>query len=304
MFPALLLIGGIFLVADLIATQKRASRAKTMDLPAIRAAMRNITPLHEPKSPTQPGDWLESHTEKGQTFDEYLTSRPNRPTASRTTIYLQPLGEFDEEQSRLLDDTEAMLGLFFATPVKRLDAIGMDVIPDHARRTHPSWDVKQILTSYVLDLLRKQRPRDAVAVIALTSSDLWPGEGWNFVFGEASLTDRVGVWSLARVGDPKENYPLSLRRTLKTAVHETGHMLGIQHCIAHQCGMNGSNNLEESDRTPLWFCPACEAKVWWACEISDRAGRYEKLGDFTRNRKLTEVADFWDKSRAALESPR
>ena len=26
-----------------------------------------------------------------------------------------------------------------------------------------------------------------VAVLALTTSDLWPGEGWNFVFGQASL---------------------------------------------------------------------------------------------------------------------
>jgi hypothetical protein len=26
-------------------------------------------------------------------------------------------------------------------------------------------------------------PADALAYLALTASDLWPGEGWNFVFG-------------------------------------------------------------------------------------------------------------------------
>ncbi|MGE5192634.1 MAG: Zn-dependent protease, partial [Deltaproteobacteria bacterium] len=64
---------------------------------------------------------------------------------------------------------------------------------------------------------------------------LKPGEGWNFVFGQASLSDRVGVWSIYRFGNPEksaDDYKLCLRRTLATAVHETGHMLGIKHCTA------------------------------------------------------------------------
>jgi hypothetical protein len=64
------------------------------------------------------------------------------------------------------------------------------------------------------------------------------------VFGQASLADRVGVWSIYRNGeidgDETERRKF-LRRTLKTALHETGHMLGIPHCIAFECGMNGSN---------------------------------------------------------------
>ena len=272
-------------------------------LARIRSAAERIKPLHSAKGKPQAGDWLLSHPEPGQTFDQYRVSRLNRPTATRTTIYVQPLGEFDEKQLPLIDDTTEMMHIYFGVPVKRLDPIALDEIPKKARRTHPEWGVKQILSTYVLDLLKERRPRDAVAVIALTPSDLWPGQGWNFVFGQASLTDRVGVWSLARNGDPAEDYPLVLRRTLKTAVHETGHMLGIRHCIAYQCGMNGSNNLEESDRTPLWFCPECEQKVWWACDGVDPPARYEALARFARKRNLTEAAKFWEKSRAALESP-
>ena len=37
-------------------------------------------------------------------------------------------------------------------------------------------------------------PKDAFAFVAFTSSDLWPGEGWNFVFGQASMEGRIGVW--------------------------------------------------------------------------------------------------------------
>ena len=56
-------------------------------------------------------------------------------------------------------------------------------------------------------------------------------------------------------------------RTAMTATHETGHMFGIRHCIAYQCGMNGSNHSDERDRQPLEFCPECQAKLWWTCGL-------------------------------------
>lgn len=71
---------------------------------------------------------------------------------------------------------------------------------------------------------------------------------WNFVFGKASLVDRVGVFSFARY-DPRfwgeeeqeGDASLVLRRTLKVCVHEIGHMYGISHCVYFSCFMNGSN---------------------------------------------------------------
>ena len=140
-------------------------------------------------------------------------------------------------------------------------------------------------------------------MLALTATDLWPGEGWNFVFGQASLTERVGVWSIARYGDPAESdaaYRTCLLRTLKVAVHETGHMLGIQHCTAFACGMNGSNSAEEMDRNPLAFCPECSAKIWWACQIAPKDW-FTTLEQFADRWDLADEAAFWKRSRAALE---
>jgi archaemetzincin len=239
----------------------------------------------------------------GQSFDAYRAERPNRPSPSRTTLYLQPIGPFRGAEAKLLEESAEMMGIFFGLEVRRLEPIGMGMIPPIARRTHPSQGIRQIDSLFVLDLLRSRRPDDAVAVLALTSSDLWPnetGRSWNFVFGQASLRDRVGVWSIARFGDVEEDFGLVLLRTLKVALHETGHMLGIRHCTAYECGMNGSNHLPESDRQPLWFCPQCEQKVWWACKLAPVA-RYEKLAAFAESNGLKDEARFWRRSREALD---
>ena len=37
-----------------------------------------------------PNDWLAVHTERGQTFAEFVRSQPNKPDAIRNTIYIQP----------------------------------------------------------------------------------------------------------------------------------------------------------------------------------------------------------------------
>ena len=259
-----------------------------------------LVPLHTVKHPTQSGEWLAQHPENGQTFAAYVAGRPNRVEAQRTTLYLQPLGTFDAVRQRLITDTADLLRRFYGTPVTIAGALNPDVIPTTARRMNPRGGQEQFLTGFVLDqVIKPRRPKDAVAVLALTTTDLWPGDDWNFVFGQASFTDRVGVWSLWRYGDPATDYPTCLRRTLKVALHETGHMFGIAHCIAYECLMNGANSLPEGDAHPLHFCPECEAKVWWACH-SDPVKRYASLAEFAKTHQLVDEAAFWERSRQTL----
>lgn len=139
-------------------------------------------------------------------------------------------------------------------------------------------------------------------MLGLTATDLWPGQGWNFVFGQASLSERVGVWSLYRYGDPAagdEERLLCLRRTLKVAGHETGHMFGLPHCTAYECGMNGSNHTEEMDSRPLAFCAQCAAKLWWATD-RDPAAWHESLIEFAEREHLDEDAAQWRKGLERL----
>ena len=248
------------------------------ELSAIRSAGRVIAPLHESIGRTQDGDWLDEHEEPGQSFEEYRRGEPVRPTTLRTTIYLQPLGDFDPARALAIEATTALLGEFYGVPVSNASANGPGLGPSSARRLHPYTGVEQILTKFVLRLLSRRRPADALAVLALTTADLWPGKGWNFVFGQASLKRGVGVWSLHRLGEPELEPETFLRRTAKIAVHEAGHMLGIWHCTQFTCGMNGANHQREADGQPMWFCPEDEMKIWWACRANP-AERYRRLAE-------------------------
>jgi len=264
--------------------------------------MEVLRPLAEKLGPPQPGDWLEHQKEPGQTFPEYLASDPRTPTGARRIIYIQPLGTFTDGQRRVVTSTADFIGLFYDLPVTMKEDLPLSVIP--ARATRFRWGSDQVLSTYVLDEVFKPRlPADASAYLAFTASDLWPGEGWNFVFGQASLRDRVGVWSTRRFGDPDagtDALRLCLLRTLKTGVHELGHMFGIAHCIAYQCVMNGTNNLDETDRRPLHLCPECLAKVLWATG-ADPVTRCGKLADFCRSHGLDAEADFYQRSLQALQ---
>lgn len=269
----------------------------------LERVMAIVKPLHKQMGPPQPGDWLLSHKEPGQSFAQYLASNPRVVDGKRRVIYVQPLGEFTQKQREIVKLSADFMGRYFGLPVKVKDDLPLSVIPDEARRTHPTWRVKQILSTYVLGKVLKPRlPADAAAYIAFTSSDLWPGEGWNFVFGQASLRNRVGVWSIYRNGDPAggaDAFRLCLIRTLKTATHETGHMFSLSHCTAYECNMCGSNNREESDRRPLALCPECLAKVCWATG-NDPLARYKSLLESCRKQGLKDEAAFYQRTIDAL----
>jgi archaemetzincin len=261
-----------------------------------------LRPLAIPLAKPKPGDWLAEHEEDGQSFADYLRAEPVRRNGKLGTIYICLLGDFTPEQSKVVETTRKYLEIFYQMPVKVHGMIAVADVPARARRIHPTWGGEQILSTYVLDeILKPDRPDDALAYLAFTSSDLYPDPTWNFVFGQASLRERTGVWSIHRNGDPAKGakgYQLCLRRTLHTASHETGHILTIQHCTAFDCNMNGVNSQDEGDRKPLTLCPVCLRKVCWNLQL-EPAKYLGELESFCREHKLKSEAD-WYRAAAAM----
>ncbi len=228
------------------------------------------------------GDWLDTQRESGETFEEYLTSNPTLPTAERRTIYIQPIGTFTAEQRRAIRLTAEYMRAFYSLPVKLNADRALGNVPDDKKRLIEYRNNLQIRTQYFLDdVLPKFLPQDAAALIAFTNYDLYPGDTWAFVFGQATFSERVGVWSLYQFKPPgrRTSFDQLLDRTLKVAMHETGHMFSMRHCTKYECLMAGTNHLAETDRRPLDNCPECMAKLAWAMNY-DAVTRYEALAEF------------------------
>ncbi|HIJ74930.1 MAG TPA: hypothetical protein HPP83_12590 [Candidatus Hydrogenedentes bacterium] len=211
----------------------------------------------EPIPSPNAGDWLAVRHEPGQTFEEFARSKPNRPDTSRTKVYLQPLGDFPEHKAPPLELLRAYAAAYFDMEVTVLPALDLSSLQLTTRINRYTGN-RQFLTGDILSSLKKGLPADAFCKLAITMEDLYPDPSWNFVFGQASLRERVGVYSFVRYdpafyGDDRgtDYEKVLLRRSCKVLVHETGHMFGLNHCIFFKCVLNGSNHLDESDSRPL-----------------------------------------------------
>jgi archaemetzincin len=255
----------------------------------------------EPMPKPGPNDWLAAHAEKPQSYADWLNQDTRVPGPQRRIIYLLPIGDFPQTAPSLPALTK-IVHAFFMLEVKVLPAVRVADVPAKTR-INPSTHKRQLLAPDVLEWLKTRLPDDAFGLEAITMEDLYPEPSWNFVFGMASLSDRVGVQSFARndlafFGEPREpNWQnLALRRATWTMVHEISHMFGLTHCVYWKCVVNGSNHQDEADSRPLHPCPVCLRKLHAAIGF-DPAQREAELAKVLREVGIDDEAD-WSAHRA------
>jgi archaemetzincin len=294
----------VLAIAACAAAGNRAERLRRESLPPPFESMKRMA---KPLGPPGPNDWLTSHREPGQSFADFLEQSRSRVVRRRDTIDVVPIGGFTPARRRVLMSTIDYLDRFYSADVRMRPALLETDLPDSAFRARPELGWRQLSSAYVLEWLSAHRDTHAFATIALSAIDLFPDPRWNFVFGEAAPSNRSGVWSMFRFGDPEaspEAEQLCLLRTMKTASHEIGHLLPIHHCIAYECLMNGSNHLGELDARPLDLCPPCLAKLM-SSSAADPVTRSRRLAEFHRAHGFPRaeavnraIADLFANSRA------
>ncbi len=168
-------------------------------------------------------------------------------------IDLLPIGDID---AGTLQQLKGGLEGVFGCPVRIDKSIA---IPDNAfDRTR-----NQYLSDTLLDNLRQHKQKSE-HLLGITEISIFT-HGLNFVFGQADSANRVALISLNHLRDENSllagGEKLLVERSLKEAVHELGHTLGLGHCEDVKCVMHFSNSLIDTDVKGLYFCSRCRPKL-------------------------------------------
>jgi archaemetzincin len=298
-----LLLPGLFLAHALAeeldmekAAKKREAAQREVYSKMTAADEAGFTRLGDPKQ----GGWMSLVAEAPQTLADYKESKPVHATPDRPYIVLQPLWSLDAPQQEALQAMKEYVAACFQLPARIEAPISFDARDRKLSLTRViTVDRFNKRTEYdgekLLDLLVKRVPEDAAVYFAVTDVDVYVGT--DNLHGYASLGQRAGLMTFNRLW-PKNAKNLNaetLRRCVRFASHEIGHMFGIEHCVFYRCPMNGCKNLAESDTSPLHFCPVCQQKIQWLLE-PDMQKRNAALLAFYEKYGLKEEAA-WTKKR-------
>ncbi len=123
---------------------------------------------------------------------------------------------------------------------------------------------RQFFLTTVFNRLLAAYPGRNGLLLGIMGSDIYK-TSHNFIFGDASETDRVAVVSTYRLspafyGEPEDDRRL-FDRTLKECVHALGHAFGLRHCYSARCAMYYSHSIYDTDAKLTYFCEACDKRV-------------------------------------------
>ncbi|MEK6953426.1 MAG: archaemetzincin family Zn-dependent metalloprotease [Candidatus Micrarchaeota archaeon] len=121
------------------------------------------------------------------------------------------------------------------------------------------WDAERII-GFLHEKFQKTQ-EGKFMVLALFPYDLY-ADSLNFVYGLGERGGNYAVISYFRLSEHfygrNADEKLFSGRILKEAMHEIGHMAGIEHCRNKKCVMAFSPNIIFVDRKKAEFCGRCK----------------------------------------------
>ncbi|KAK2499532.1 hypothetical protein MC885_007828 [Smutsia gigantea] len=182
-------------------------------------------------------DWIISQPEAPQDFEQFF-SDPYRKAPSPEKRNIGALGNtriISEEYIKWLKGyCEAF---FYSLTVKLLEPVAVSATKC-SFRVNDSTQNLLIHAGHMLKFLKKKKLADSFCIVGITMIDLYPRGSWNFVFGQASLTDGVGMnIQLCQLWNFND---ISIQCEFEN--HDTINLMKVQHAV----GPDDLHELEDS----------------------------------------------------------
>jgi len=137
------------------------------------------------------------------------------------------------------------------------------IVDEHLPMPEAAFDKKrgQYRSNQILGIIQSHVSGKSLnRVLGVIDADMYI-QGLNFVFGEAIFPGKAALISLWRLKPEfyksPSNFEVFAERSVKEAVHEVGHTLGLRHCPRSSCVMHFSNSIFDTDKKQAVFCDEC-----------------------------------------------
>lgn len=178
-------------------------------------------------------------------------------------IALQPYGGFSKER---IEAVRNGLKEAFGFEIALLDVRPLPEVAWFAPRQR--YRAEKLLTD-----LDDKAPKVHRIVLGLTAKDISTTkdehEDWG-IFGLGELSGRTCVVSTFRLGAHGVDEAKLRDRLRKVAIHEAGHVMGLEHCSTEHCVMHDAeSSIATMDNETGKFCDACVKSIrdWKVSQI-------------------------------------
>lgn len=212
--------------------------------------------------------------EKEQTLEAFIQEPVSQLNAHRIRLKVMTFEGISARDRQILEIVSNYLQVVHGLETT-LDPSPVTLCHNPQRyHPHPQYTTEALSAKILMCL-----PKDTFA-LGFTHQDLYPAShpNMNFIFGAGYVRDACGIFSTYRLGT--NNFEQMLKRLMKLATHEFGHMRGLDHCTTYDCTMQGTNSVPEMDSIPLTFCAEDMAKICHLNGISLEKGYKNQLQFF------------------------
>lgn len=176
---------------------------------------------------------------------------PNSIGPEKGCIVVLPIGKVPESA---LDAVSDSISLYFNHHTRILSPLRTPQCAfDEQRRQYNAATIIRTLESINFE--------DDAKVVAIVNVDLFIPI-FTHVMGEAQEGGKFALVSMYRlmkggVGNRPSTSKI-LKRLVKVALHELGHLFDVVHCADEKCLMHFAGNIQDIDHIMLNFCTYCE----------------------------------------------